>query len=210
MVETGRPPVEFVYLGFFDTSVALRPVISADLERSARTWMEYNNHMIEPARLVARGEMSFGTYQRMYSRFMGLDDDDPSGHLVPRLQPIEATHDFAERIAAPVGLLTNIGRGVLELCEDEDRGLLPPVESEFVVESHKFGIPLPDRPIIRHAGQLVLERLGVPPSRILYLAKDNNDVNTALGLGWQAHCFRPDDPPAVIDEIDRSYDLLAA
>lgn len=116
-------------------------------------------------------------------------------------QPIPRMHQLVAKLIKkmPVGLLTNIYLGFLELSFQHK--FLPKLKYATVVKSCDLGIVKPEKEIYLHAQKIA----GVAPSEILFI--DDYEINTAAAknLGWQAYTFDNTQIDESIEEIEKIF-----
>ncbi|MBI3955098.1 HAD-IA family hydrolase [Candidatus Gottesmanbacteria bacterium] len=115
-------------------------------------------------------------------------------------QPIEKMHRLINKLAdkMPVGLLTNIYLGFLEMSFDHK--FLPKLKYSAIIKSCDLGIIKPEKEIYLHAQKMA----GVESSEILFI--DDYEKNTAAAkkLGWQVFTFNN----SKIDESIKSIEEM--
>lgn len=114
------------------------------------------------------------------------------------LESVEITPGISELVtwAADnyrVGILTNTMPGLVEALME--RGLLPPVKFDVIVDSSVVGLMKPDPRIF----ELAAEQAGLAPSEILLVDDDRPNLMAAGRLGWHTlwfDAYHPDEAAA--------------
>ena len=118
-------------------------------------------------------------------------------------QPIPEMHQFAAKLIKimPVGLLTNIYLGFLEMSFQN--GFLPKLNYKAIVKSCDLGIVKPEKEIYHYAQKMA----GVAPSEILFIDDYKKNTTAAKKLGWRAFTFDNTRISESIREIEKILSL---
>jgi FMN phosphatase YigB (HAD superfamily) len=109
--------------------------------------------------------------------------------FVTRFEPNPAIWEAVEyaRQKAGVGLLTNMYTDMFDAIVD--RGILPPVKWDAVVDSSIEKLEKPNKEFFRIAEK----RAGVKGEEILFIDNTQGHLDAAKKLGWQTFLYNPAD-----------------
>ncbi|MCH7706134.1 MAG: HAD-IA family hydrolase [Chloroflexi bacterium] len=155
----------------------------------ADDWMSQVNASDTPVpRLQGQArDRFFAEYQRLIMKGAGIEVDmDTAGQVWAKVQQIPYSFaafddslpvlDMLKLRELTLGLISNIGRDVDEMCES--LGLAPYLD--FIVTSTEVGIGKPHPPVFLKA----LERAGVAPDEAIHVGDSyRSDVQGARGVG---------------------------
>jgi FMN phosphatase YigB (HAD superfamily) len=96
-----------------------------------------------------------------------------------------------------VGLLTNIMPGLLDQLRE--RGLIPNIAYDAIIDSSKVNLLKPERKIY----EIAIEQAGCSPNEILFVDDSRTNLMAAEKFGWHVLWFddlHPDETAAHIKE----------
>lgn len=197
--------VSYVYFDiggvFFDWKQAL-----AQLARHLGTTEEaFWNTFVELDAMVLDGTMSTQQLWREYKkRYPNAEDiDEFLVWWTDRFEPYHETHKLVHDVIKKyrVGLITNIYPDAYP--QMLQKGHVPDLPYEVVVESCRVGSSKPDDKIFIHAE----EQANVPPTEIFFIDDSQRNITAANARGWQGFLFNEDDTAAAAKEIRRLLDV---
>ncbi|HSH18324.1 MAG TPA: HAD-IA family hydrolase [Candidatus Saccharimonadales bacterium] len=151
---------------------------------------------------VCRGQLSMDDFNKLLAKRLGIPSVKWENYYLDAVEPIvgmsELVHWAAENYH--VGLLTNIMPGMVTALRD--RGLLPDVAYDVIVDSSEVGVIKPEPKIY----EIAIERAGVKPEEILFVDDTRQNLTAADKLGW--HVMWCDDyhPDETIARIRQSLE----
>ncbi|MGH7156740.1 MAG: HAD-IA family hydrolase [Candidatus Saccharimonadales bacterium] len=151
---------------------------------------------------IATGQISMEDYNISFAKELGLDSIDWRDYYMENVEPMPEIKSFVEWTADnyEVGLLSNNLPGFID--EMRQKGIIPDVKYDSVVDSSKVGLLKPDPKIFEAAQELA----SVAPSEILLIDNDRPNLISADRAGWQVVWFDDLDPAG---SIARAKDTLA-
>jgi HAD superfamily hydrolase (TIGR01509 family) len=142
--------------------------------------------------LVCRGEMDMDEFNRRLAAELHTEPLDWLQYYLEAVEPIPVMHDMvrwaAERYR--VGLLTNIMPGFVDALIQ--RGLIPNIPYDAVIDSSKVGVIKPESKIYT----IATEKAHCPASEILLVDDSRVNIMAAQKHGWHVLWFddyRPDE-----------------
>jgi FMN phosphatase YigB (HAD superfamily)/DNA-binding XRE family transcriptional regulator len=156
------------------------------------TFWRYNDE-------VCRGDMPLDEFNSRFASEIGLENMDWVSHYLEAIDPIKVMHETVKEISQRyrIGLLSNIMPGCIPAMRQ--RGLLPDVAYDSIVDSSQVGAIKPERQIYEIAAQ----QAGVPPSEILLIDDSRANLMAAGKQGWHVMWFddyRPEESIAHITD----------
>ena len=180
--------IKFVYFDVGGVLLFWREALSALAKHHQKTINDVDEVFHKYDDLTCRGIITVQQLSRGMHKDLGLpykEELDMSNFAKKYFRPIIETHRFIKSIAKkmPVGLLTNIYLGFLEMSFDHK--FLPRLKYSAIIKSCDLGIIKPEKEIYLHAQKMA----GVESSEILFI--DDYEKNTAAAkkLGWQVFTF---------------------
>lgn len=119
--------------------------------------------------------------------------------LVEHVTPHQEVQHFFQEITKThkVGFITNLFPGIF--AEMQKNGLVPQANERVVVGSWQEGVAKPHKQLF----VIAQEKTGVKPNEILLIDDNEENVQAAQDLGWQAIVFDPGNPVESIQEIKK-------
>lgn len=151
---------------------------------------------------VATGQISMEEFNASFAKGLGIDSIDWRSYYLENVEPMPEIKEFVEWAAQnyEVGLLSNNLPGFID--EMRQKGIIPDVKYDAVVDSSKVGILKPDSKIFETAQQLA----NMEPREILLIDNDRPNLIAADRAGWQVVWFDDLNPE---DSIARAKEALA-
>lgn len=134
------------------------------------------------------GVLSNEEYHQIMVRELGISH--PSGDFTDLLAhyqaPIEKTHTFIHEIKSQyrLGILSNAEKGAL--AKQIDKGHIPAIDWEVIVESAQHGVIKPDSAIYQIAESLVPD---LEPHELFFIDDHIEMVDAARSRGWHGEVF---------------------
>lgn len=203
-LKTSKVGVKFVY---FDvngvmvryyqrafTSIAADTGVSADTIE-ALFW-HYND-------ACCRGEMSSDEFNRILAERVGWGEISWSNYYLANIDPIPEVHQLAQWTAEHyrIGLLTNIMPGILP--QMRERGILPHLNYNAIIDSSELGAIKPEEAIYRRAQEIAQ----VEPHEILLIDDSRTNLMAAEKLGWHVLWFDDYRPSEGVERIRQALEF---
>lgn len=147
---------------------------------------------------VCGGKMSLQDFNKTLAERLGVESVDWVKYYLEAIQPIPETQEallWASQQPFKVGLLTNIMPGLIDALLQ--KGALPKIEYDAIVDSSKVGAIKPDA----HIFEIAAEAAGVPPEDILLVDDSRANLMAAEGMGWHTLWFDDFRPTESVDKI---------
>ncbi len=156
---------------------------SPDLVES--TFWQYND-------AVCRGDMALDKFNQKLAEVLEAPEIDWTTYYMEEIEVIDHMHELLKVVAENyhVGLLTNIMPGFID--EMLDRGLLPKVAYDTIIDSSVVGAIKPEEEIY----QIAQNQSNCLPEEILLVDDSRSNIMAAGKLGWKVLWFddyRPDE-----------------
>ena len=134
---------------------------------------------------VCRGDMTMEEFNAAYAQHLGLKHLDWMKYYLDTVEPIDEMHEMVRWASEHyhVGLLTNIMPGFIDAMRQ--RGLLPDVKFDVIVDSSQVHAIKPEREIFK----LATEHAKVKAEEILFVDDDRANVMAAERYGWHVLWF---------------------
>lgn len=151
--------------------------------------------------IITPQQLSHGMHKDL--RLSYIEELDMSRLAKKYFRPIPQSHQLISKLAVkmPVGLLTNIYLGFLEMSLQY--GFLPQLNYKAIVKSCDLGLIKPEKEIYLYAQKMA----GVAPSEILFIDDYKKNTAAARRLGWQAYTFDNLHVQDSIKEIEKMLHL---
>lgn len=146
---------------------------------------------------VCRGEMSMSEFNQKLAHRLGLKSVDWQQYYMDAIEPISEMQELLSWAATHyrVGLLSNIMPGFIR--DMIDRGLLPNVSYDTVIDSSETGLIKPEPDIYELAQSKAL----VDSEEILFVDDSRTNLMAAERLGWRVMWFDDYDPASSVERI---------
>ncbi|HEX8762711.1 MAG TPA: helix-turn-helix domain-containing protein [Candidatus Saccharimonadales bacterium] len=146
---------------------------------------------------VCRGEMTMDEFNEAFAKDLGLESVNWPEYYLETVEPIEEMQTLIRWAAQHyrIGLLTNTMPGLVELMLQ--RGLLPSVAYEVIIDSSKVGAIKPEAKIY----DIAARKAECPSGEILLIDDARVNLMAAEKQGWRVLWFddyRPDESIARI------------
>mgnify|MGYP001275463694 CR=1 FL=1 len=147
---------------------------------------------------VCRGELTEAEFNAKFAERLGVESIDWLKYYMDVIEPVEEMHDVVKWAAEnyKVGLLTNIMPGLIKTLKQ--KGIIPNINYDAVVDSAEVGITKPDARIY----EIALDLAGCPPEEILFIDDLRPNLTAAEKQGWNILSF-DDSRPAQSAEYVR-------
>lgn len=149
---------------------------------------------------VCRGEMSLVEFNSLLAERLGVQDLDWADYYLDGVEVIkeaqEALKWASERFR--IGLLSNIMPGLIDKMFE--RGILPKVDYQVIIDSSKEGVIKPEAQIY----QIAAEKANARAEDILLIDDSRPNLMAAQHMGWHVLWFddyRPEESARSIKEI---------
>jgi FMN phosphatase YigB (HAD superfamily)/DNA-binding Xre family transcriptional regulator len=148
---------------------------------------------------VCRGEMTMDAFNKAFAKDLQLESLNWPDYYLETIEPIEEMHDIVRWAAENyrVGLLTNTMPGLVKVMLQ--KGLLPNVDYEVIIDSSEAGAIKPEAKIY----QLAESKAACPAAEILLIDDARTNLMAAEKHGWHVLWFddyRPDESIARIKD----------
>ncbi len=201
-----KSKIKFVYFDVGGVLLYWENVLSAlakhhrkDVKDIYKVFRKYDD--LSCRGIITPQQLSHGMHKDL--RLSYIEELDMSRLAKKHFQPIPESHRLISKLAAkiPVGLLTNIYLGFLEMSFQY--GFLPKLNYKAIVKSCDLGLIKPEKEIYLYAQKMA----GVAPSEILFI--DDYEKNTAAAhkLGWRVFTFDNLHVQDSIKEIEKILNL---
>lgn len=201
MSEVGQ--IKFVYFDVGQVLVSMKAGFESfskengfsekEKERFDQVWGKYSSQL-------CKGSVTSEWFRQKFREEAGLklaDWFDVRSMTVERFEPIPQMSALVVDVARKyqVGLLSNAYEGMIkDLIE---RGKLPKVDYEVIVDSFEEKMVKPDREIY----ELATEKAGVLPSEIFFIDDGERNIAAADNYGWQTFVFDEDMVAEQVEEL---------
>lgn len=195
--KTSRSGVKFVYFDingclvhFFHTAfsrIAEDTGSSADVVET--TFWHYND-------AVCRGEMTMDEFNRLLAeRFKSMMDF--SRYYLEAIEPIPETQELLRWVAENyrVGLLSNIMPGLIDAMFE--RGILPDVTYDAIIDSSKVGALKPEPKIF----EIARDWADCKTDEILFIDDSRPNLMAAEHMGWRVMWFDSGRPTESVSRV---------
>lgn len=197
--KTSKSGVRFVYFDingclvrfFHRAFTRLAEDSGAPADVVETTFWHYND-------AVCRGDMSMDEFNRIFAERIGLDHLDWMSYYLSAIDPIEEMQELVAWAADNyyVGLLSNIMPGFIDAMVE--RGMLPKVNYNAVIDSSKTGAIKPEQQIYEAAQAYAA---GCAPTEILLVDDSRANLMAAEKLGWKVLWFDDYRPEESIQRV---------
>jgi HAD superfamily hydrolase (TIGR01549 family) len=153
--------------------------------------------------LVCRGDMSLGDFNQLLAEKFGLPDIDWAEYYLIAVEKIDATGELIKWAAGHyrVGLLSNNMPGLIPALFD--KGLLPDVEYDVIIDSSQTGYIKPEPEIY----ELAAEKAGIKPESLLLVDDSRSNLMAAARQGWHVLWFDDNDPEESVSRIKKTLEF---
>lgn len=181
-----RSGISFVYVDingclvhFFHSAfsrISMDKGVSAELVETA--FWHYND-------AVCKGEMSLDAFNESFARQLRVDSIDWTSYYMDSVEPITEMIELMSWLSKnyKVGLLSNIMPGYIK--QMIDRGLLPKISYDVIIDSSEVGYIKPEPQIYSIASS----KAGVPGDEILFIDDSRTNLMAAEQFGWKVMWF---------------------
>ncbi len=178
--------VRFYHRAF--ANIAIDYDVPPDLVEMA--FLHYNDE-------ACRGILSQDDFNQVISKRLGIKNLDWRKYYLSAVEPMPGMQEIIKWASQnyQVGLLTNIMPGLLKSLID--KGIVPDVKYQAIIDSSEVGLTKPDPAIFK----LAQEKAGMPADKILLIDDTRENVATAESLDWHVLWFdysRPEDSVAQV------------
>jgi FMN phosphatase YigB (HAD superfamily) len=202
--KTSKTGVKFVYFDVNGTMVRFFQRaftnIASDSGRSEeeieRFFWEYNDR-------VCKNDMSLDEFNRLLAEKIGWGEISWGEYYLNNVDQVKDMHDLAYWIADHyhVGLLTNAMPGLTQ--QMLDRGILPQLNYEAIIDSSEVGSIKPEQEIYLQAARCA----HVETPHILTIDDNQTNLMAADKLGWQTLWFDDYRPFEGVDRIRQTLEF---
>ena len=151
---------------------------------------------------VCRGTMGLSEFNDTLAKRLRLDAVDWESYYLDAVEPIKEMQALVVWASQQyrVGLLTNIMPGFVTAMRE--KGLLPDVEFDAVVDSSQIGTIKPEPEIY----QIATEKAHVNPEEILLVDDSRANLMAAERLGWHVLWFDDSRPSEAVERVRASLE----
>ncbi len=152
---------------------------------------------------VCRGEMSLAELDRAFATQLHQPRFDWTKYHLEAISAIPETADLLVWVSQyyRMGLLTNIMPGYIQIMRE--RGLLPKVPYDAIIDSSEVGAIKPEPRIY----ELAAEKVRVKPGAILLVDDSRANLMAAERLGWRVLWFDDYRPEESIQRIKQALEF---
>lgn len=195
-----KPKIKFVYFDVGGVLLYWRDVLVEIASLTKRPLKEVESVYFKYDQISCRGKITpfeLGKKMKKDLRMPKATKFDYEDITMKSFYSIPETHKFIKKLAKimPVGLLTNTHLGIYDLCIKH--GSIPNLDYRVIVESCKIGLIKPEKEIFIHAQKMAK----VPARNILFTDDSEDNIDSALDLGWNVVHFDTDNPSRSIADI---------
>ncbi|HEX5797410.1 MAG TPA: HAD-IA family hydrolase [Candidatus Saccharimonadales bacterium] len=193
--------IEFVYFDingslvrfFHRTFSLLADRTGVPMEIIETAFWQYND-------LVCRGDMSVEDFNDLLAERFSLPKVDWTEFYLLAVEPISETAGLIEWADEHyrVGLLSNSMPGLIQTMFD--KGLLPDISYEVIIDSSQTGFIKPE-PEIYH---LAAEKTGLKPEALLLVDDSRPNLMAAARQGWHVLWFDDSEPEASTERVKQA------
>ncbi len=196
--------IEFVYFDINGCLVhfyhrafsALADSTGVSVDTIETTFWKYND-------LVCRGDMSIAEFNNILGDKLKLKNLDWTKYYMEAVEPINETAELVRWAAKHfrVGLLSNIMPGFID--EMLERGLLPDIEYDAIIDSSKTGHIKPEEEIYKKAQELSVAN----SEEILFVDDSRANVMAAGQMGWHVLWFDDSHPSESVERVKQALEF---
>jgi HAD superfamily hydrolase (TIGR01509 family) len=174
----------------------LAEVSGASTDLIESTFWHYNDD-------VCRGDMTMAEFNKVFGKAIGLNDLDWAEYYLETVDPIDEMHEMVQWAARNyrIGLLTNTMPGLVKRMVE--RGLLPKVDYEVIIDSSEVNAIKPEAKIYDVAAQ----KAGCPASDILLVDDARINLMAAEKQGWHVLWFDDYRPAESVAKIQSALEI---
>lgn len=162
------------------------------------TFWQYND-------AVCRGDISLEEFNSHLAEALGIDEIDWEKYYLEAIETIEPMHELLAWASENyhIGLLTNIMPGFIN--EMIERGLIPNVNYDCIIDSSQVGAIKPEEAIFNEAQQ----QSNFQANEIILIDDSRTNIVAAQKHGWKVLWFDDYRPEESIKSIKRSLEFEA-
>lgn len=151
---------------------------------------------------VCRNELSVEDFNARFAERLGVDTIDWLNYYFEAIEPVQEMHDIVNWASENyrIGLLTNIMPGVITRMKQ--KGILPNINYDAIVDSSEVGITKPDPKIYEIASDVA----GCAPSEILFVDDLRPNLTAAEKQGWNVISFDDSHPAQSAEYIRQALE----
>lgn len=160
------------------------------------TYWQYND-------LVTKGDLSVGDFNQLLAERFSIPAIDWTVFYLNAVEPIGETSELIGWVQQHyrLGLLSNSMPGLIG--EMFNRGLLPPVDYDVIIDSSQTGLIKPESAIY----ELAAREAGVDPSSILLVDDSRPNLMAAAQLGWHVLWFDEYHPEDSVQRVKNALEF---
>lgn len=134
---------------------------------------------------ACRGTMSLDDFNRSMAERLQINHFDFKPYYLEAVEPVQPLQEILRWASEhyKIGLLTNTMPGFISAMRE--RGTLPDIHYDAIVDSSEVGVIKPDKKIY----EIATERAGVPAEEILLIDDTRTNLVPAEWLGWKVLLF---------------------
>lgn len=161
------------------------------------TFWQYND-------AVCRGDISLEEFNSHLAEALGIDEIDWEKYYLEAIETIEPMHELLAWASENyhIGLLTNIMPGFIN--EMIERGLIPNVNYDCIIDSSQVGAIKPEEAIFNEAQQ----QSNFQANEIILIDDSRTNIVAAQKHGWKVLWFDDYRPEESIKSIKKSLEFL--
>ena len=152
---------------------------------------------------ICRGEMSLAEFNATLGKYFHLRVFDWSDYYLQAVEAMPHMHEFVQWVHEHygVGLLTNSMPGLVQTMHE--RGLLPAVPYDAIIDSSEVHLLKPERQIY----ELAQQRAQCAPEEILFADDTRANLMAAERLGWHVMWFDDSRPRESMERLRAALEL---
>lgn len=152
---------------------------------------------------ACRGELTLEQFNHHFAKQIGVAHIDWNAYYLDAVEPVEGMAELVKWASKHyrIGLLSNIMPTQIRAMID--RGLLPKINYDVIIDSSAVGAIKPEP----HIYSIATDRAGVPPEEILFIDDSRTNLMAAEQQGWHVMWFDDMSPAESVEKIHRSLEL---
>ncbi len=152
---------------------------------------------------VCRGSLSMRDFNQIIAKRLGIPSLDWEKYYLSSVEPMPGMDRVVTWASQnyQVGLLTNIMPG--QLKELRQRGIIPDLEYDVVVDSSEIGLIKPEPEIF----ELAQNKTGLASNELLLIDDTRENIAQAESLGWHVLWFDYAQPEESVEQAKTALDM---
>ena len=176
-----------------------------DLGVTSEVDSQFEGLFLKNEKIINVGEKSIETMVPLLKKELDFQFPDNYSMLddfVNRFKRNESIHLTTKKIKKHyrIGLLTNMYPGMLNLIKE--RGLLPDVEWDLIIDSSSEGLLKPEKGIF----ELAQNKASVKAEEILFIENTKGHIDGANKMGWQTFLYNSSNMQESSKQLEELFD----